>query len=245
MDGSLPMQGDFEDPFWIEGRPKPVSDNDKPWALWYEVDPNYLKAMGIPLFRGRFFTTADDSHSRGVAVIDSVFAEKYFPDEDPVGKTIVDDYVGPTQVVGVIGHVQHWGPGLDTESKLRAQMYFPFAHIRDKAVPTIAKGFAVVVRTRGDPTGVIGSIRSALARMNSQQVMHDAQTMSEESLRGNGVPLICPKTSHGVDAPPFLPAIARLTLHSFGLLVYRCLSGPRQLYSMGGQLRTTPLSLGS
>ena len=179
MDGSLPMQGDSEDPFWIEGRPKPVTDTDKPWALWYEVDSNYLRAMGIPLLRGRFFTPADDSYSRGVAVVDTVFAEKYFPNKDPIGKTIVDDYVGPTEIIGVVGHVQHWGPGLDTKSKLRAQMYFPFAHIRDKAMPAIARGFGVVVRSRGDPAGVIGSIRAALAHMNSEQVMHDAHTMRE------------------------------------------------------------------
>jgi predicted permease len=177
MSGSLPMQGDSEDPFWIVGRPKPANDNERPWALWYEVDPGYLKAMGIPLLKGRFFTPADDGHSRGVAVIDSTFAQKYFPNEDPIGKVIVDDYAGPTEVVGVIGHVKHWGPGDD--GKIQAQMYFPFAWVLPRFGQRMARDFGVVIRTQGDPLAVMGSIREAVAHMNNQQVIFDFQTMQE------------------------------------------------------------------
>jgi predicted permease len=179
MNGSLPMQGDSEDPFWIVGRPKPLTDNDKPWALWYEVDPNYLKAMGIALLRGRFFTPADNENSRGVAVVDGTFAEKYFPGENPVGKTIVDDYLGPTEIVGVIGHVKHWGPANDMNNRLQAEMYFPYAWVLSKFATRMASGFGVVVRANGDPLAIVGSIRAALARMNTQQVMYDVQTMKE------------------------------------------------------------------
>jgi predicted permease len=179
MNGSLPMQGDSEDPFWIVGRPKPLTDNDKPWALWYEVDPNYLKAMGIPLLRGRFFTPADNENSRPVVIIDSTFAEKYFPGENPVGKTIVDDYVGPTEIVGVIGHVKHWGPGNAMNKKLQAEMYFPYAWVLSKFARRMAGGFGVVVRANGDLRAIVDSIRPALARMNTQQVMYGVQTMQE------------------------------------------------------------------
>jgi putative ABC transport system permease protein len=177
LDGALPMQGDSEDPFWILGRTKPFTDNDKPWALWYEVQPNYLKAMGTPLLRGRFFNATDTAQTRRVAVIDETFAEKYFPDEDPIGKSIVDDYVGPTEVVGVIGHVKHWG--LDDKIALHAQMYFPFDQIPGKLIVNKARGVAVVVRTQGSPASAIGPIREALTRGNSQQVVFGAFTMKE------------------------------------------------------------------
>jgi predicted permease len=177
LEGSLPMQGDSEDPFWIEGRPKPLSDNDKPWALWYEVDPNYLNAMGIPLLRGRFFTREDSRHSRQVAVIDETFAAQYFPNEDPLGKVIVDDYKGPTEVVGVVGHAKHWG--LDDKNALHAQMYFPFAQIRDKAMPMIAKGVAVILRSRNAPGAAFGSIRAAIAEMSTEHVIFRFSTMEE------------------------------------------------------------------
>ena len=177
LEGSLPMQGDSEDPFWIQGQPKALSDNDKPWALWYEVDPNYLKAMGIPLLRGRFFARADSLHSRPVAVIDETFATQYFPNEDPLGRIIVDDYKGPTEVVGVVGHAKHWG--LDDKNALHAQMYFPFAQIRDRAMPMIAKGVAVIVRYHNAPGTVFGSIRSAIAEVNSEHVIFKFATMEE------------------------------------------------------------------
>ena len=179
MNGSLPMQGDSEDPFWIVGRPKPANDNDRPWALWYEVDPGYLKAMGIPLLKGRFFTPADDARSRGVAVIDSTLAQEYFPNEDPIGKVIVDDYAGPTEVVGVIGHVKHWGPGDDANAKIQAEMYFPFAWVLPRFGQRMARGFGVVVRTQGDPLPVMGSIRQAVEHVDNQQVIFDFQTMQE------------------------------------------------------------------
>ena len=74
--GSLPMDSDSELPFWLEGQPKPVSDNEKNWALLYLDQPEYLKAMGIPLQRGRFFTSHDDEHSAMVAVVDEAFARE-------------------------------------------------------------------------------------------------------------------------------------------------------------------------
>jgi predicted permease len=177
LNGSLPMHGDSEDPFWIEGQPKPGSDNDKPWALWYEVDPNYLKVMGIPLLRGRFFSESDNTHSPHVAVIDEAFAAKYFPNQDPIGKRIVDDYVGPTEVVGIVGHVKHWG--LDDKIAIHAQMYFPFAQVRDNAMPNVAKGVAVVVCSQGAPARTIASIRAGVTQLNGEQVISDALTMNE------------------------------------------------------------------
>jgi len=175
--GSLPMRGDSDDPFWIEGRPKPLADTDKPWALWYQVDPTYLKAMGIPLRRGRFFTAEDTARAPRVAVIDESFATKYFPDENPIGRRIVDDYVGTAEIVGIVGHVKHWG--LDDKSTLHAQMYFPLAQIRDEAMPDLAKGVGVVLRSQGSPADVMGSVRAAVTRLNGQPIIFDVRTMND------------------------------------------------------------------
>ena len=95
--GSLPMWDDSEDPFWIPGRPKPQGDNDKDWSIWSEVEPDYLSVMGIPLVRGRFFTSSDTETAPRVIVVDEDFVAKYFPGEDPIGKMIVDDYVGASR----------------------------------------------------------------------------------------------------------------------------------------------------
>ena len=51
-------------PFWIEGRPKRSSQNEMSIGIWYAVQPDYLKAMGIPLLRGRFISPEDTENSQ-------------------------------------------------------------------------------------------------------------------------------------------------------------------------------------
>ena len=83
-----PMSGDSELPFWIEGQPKPATDSEMKTALFYVVEPDYLKAMGIPLERGRFLTPADNEHSPFVIAIDEQFAKLYFAGQNPIGQRV-------------------------------------------------------------------------------------------------------------------------------------------------------------
>jgi len=119
--GSLPMSGDDERLFWLEGQPKPASENDMSWALCYVVDPGYLQAMRIPLERGRFLATHDDEHAPLVVAVDEVFARKFFPNQNAIGKRInINGYVAPAEIVGVVRHVKQWGLGDDDKQQLRA-----------------------------------------------------------------------------------------------------------------------------
>lgn len=177
--GSVPMWDDSEDPFWIPGRPKPQSDNDKDWAIWSEVEPDYLSVMGIPLVRGRFFTAADTESSPRVVVVDEDFAAKYFPGEDPIGKMIVDDYAGPAPatIVGVVPHVKQWG--LDDKEAMHAEFYIPFRQIPDKYMSRASRNTTVVVRTAGAPLALAPGIHRDLQQMNSEEVMFSARTMDD------------------------------------------------------------------
>jgi predicted permease len=175
--GSLPMGSDSEDPFWIEGRPKPVSDNDKYWSIWSEVEPDYLQVMRIQLVRGRFFTNADTASSARVAVIDEDFAEKFFSHEDPLGKVFTDDYVGPTQIVGVVRHVNQWG--LEEKLAMRAEFYLPFRQIPDQYMTRTIRNTTVVLRTTGDPLALSDTIRHEIQQMNSEQVMFSPRSMDD------------------------------------------------------------------
>jgi predicted permease len=175
--GSLPMWDDSEDPFWIAGRPKPISDNDKYWSIWSEVEPDYLKVMGIPLVRGRFFTPQDTDSSPRVAVVDEDFARKFFPGEDPVGKTFVDDYVGTATIVGVVGHVKQWG--LDDKLAMHAEFYLPFRQIPDKYMSRASRSTTLVVRTTVAPLSLTDNIRHEIQQMNSEQVMFGPKSMDD------------------------------------------------------------------
>lgn len=177
--GGLPLQDDSDDPFWIEGRPKPQRESDMPWALWYEVEPDYLKTMGIPLLRGRFFTAQDNENSQLVAVIDQSFAEKYFPNEDPIGKRINDEFLEgkSAEIVGVVGHVKQWG--LEDKLNLHAQFYIPFIQIPDKYMARATDTTGVLVRSEGPPLKLLEPIRRKIEQTNSVEVVFDSHSYEE------------------------------------------------------------------
>jgi hypothetical protein len=138
--GALPMSSDDEQVFWLEGHPKPANDNDMNWAVDYIVEPGYLKVMDIPLQQGRFFTSQDDEHAPLVAVVDDVFARKFFPHQDPIGKRIVmNNTERKLEIVGVVGHVKQWGLDLDDTQSLRAQLYIPCMQMPDDFIALVCQ----------------------------------------------------------------------------------------------------------
>ena len=178
--GSLPMDGDSEFPFWLDGHPKPASQRDMESSLFYLVDPDYLKAMGTPLVRGRFLTEQDSESSPPVIVIDESFAKKYFPNEDPIGKhvnlSLVDLH---PEIVGVAGHVKHFGLDSDAKEPIAAQLYMPFMQLPEQFWPLVASNVWMVARTQGPAGSAAGAIRTTLARNNSEEVMFAEQTMDD------------------------------------------------------------------
>ena len=177
--GALPMAGDDEQTFWFEGQPKPASENDKSWAIDYIVEPGYLKAMQIPLLRGRIFTEQDNEHSPRVVVVDDVFARKFFPNGDPIGKRIMSNDDAPAQIVGVVGHVKQWGLDTDDTEKLRAQFYIPCMQMPDAFVAMQASGSAVIVRSSKAGAGLLDSIRHASQQMSGEQIIFGPQSMDQ------------------------------------------------------------------
>jgi predicted permease len=175
--GGLPLQGEDDLFFWVDGQPKPASQGEMPMALVYRVEPGYLKAMGIQLKQGRFFTNQDDERSQPVVVIDEVFARKYFAGSDPVGKRIDQEGQDPQQIIGVVGHVKQWSLDADDSQTLQAQLYEPFRQFPDAAMSGTAGGVGVVIRSNGAPP--FEAIRRAAQAQNSQNVISSPQTMSE------------------------------------------------------------------
>ncbi|HKT45985.1 MAG TPA: ABC transporter permease [Candidatus Acidoferrales bacterium] len=178
--GSLPMNGDSEIPFWLAGQPKPATDAEMNWTIFYMVQADYAKAMGIPLKQGRFLNNQDTEHTPMVTVIDESFAKKYFPNQDPVGKRI---HVGlldsEAEIVGVVGHVKHWGLDADAKNNLQAQCYLALLQLQDKFMPLAANGVSMAIRTAGAPDAMAGTIRQALQAANSEQVIFDVSSMEE------------------------------------------------------------------
>ncbi len=175
---SMPTQGDSELPFWLANQPKPSSESQMKVSLFYLVQPDYLKAMKIPLESGRFLTSGDTERAPVVTVIDEDFAKLYFPGQNPIGQRISFDILGQTaEIVGVVGHVKQWGLDEGASSPVLAQCYFSVSQLPDQFVPLMAGNIAAVVRTAGSPLAAVGSIRHAIEQINGQAVVYDTGTM--------------------------------------------------------------------
>lgn len=178
--GSLPMRGDSELPFWLEGQPKPASMNDMNLGLWYPVQPDYLQAMGIPLLRGRFIGAGDTDQSPAVIVIDENFAREFFPHQDPIGKRINIGLLNlQPEIIGVVGHIEHWGLGDTAHKNLQAQFYSPLVQLPDTVLPLIVQGINMVARTAGPPSAFAGGLREASLQFDPSQVAYDFMPMTQ------------------------------------------------------------------
>jgi predicted permease len=177
--GALPMGGEDDQLFWVDGQPKPANDQSMSRTIDYIVDPDYLKVMQIPLKRGRFLTTQDDERAPLVVVIDEVFARKFFPGQDPIGKRIhlVNNAGKSAQIVGVVAHVKQWGLDSDDTQSLQAQYYLPCMQASDDFLAGMRSGLGMVVRYDGSVATVLDSIRRVNKQMSSEQVMYGDQTM--------------------------------------------------------------------
>jgi predicted permease len=178
--GSRPMIHNSSLPFWIEGQPKPANFQEMPQAMFYLVEAGFQQAMGVPLERGRFITAQDDEHAPVVVDIDDVFARTYFPHENPIGKRInLAGFNVQAEIVGVLGHVKQWGLDTDAKSAIDAQFDYPFMQLPEKLMPLAADSVAVVLRTDGNPTAVMGSVRRAVEEIDPREVIYNVQTMDE------------------------------------------------------------------
>ena len=178
--GAFPLSGEDDEQFWFEGQPKPQSENEMNWALSYVVEPGYLRAMAIRLERGRFFSALDNEHSPPVIVIDDVFAHKFFPGQDPLGKRLhLNSFDQLAEIVGVVAHVKQWGLDSDEANPLRAQIYHTFMQLTDAPLKLSVPGIGVVVRSANDPAGLGDAIRRVTGEMSRDRVLWGFETIED------------------------------------------------------------------
>jgi len=181
-------------PFWI-GAQKPTSLQAAPRVAGLLTGPDYFKAMGIPLLCGRFFTPQDTTNSPCVFVIDSVFAQKYFPDSDPIGQTASVGFatMGPCGIVGVVGHVKLWGLKDPPSIAPQNQLYVSLYQDPDQWVASNYPDTTVVVRTPLDLSALLPAIKNAVYASGSDQPVFDVQTMQQivsQSMSSQRFPMI-------------------------------------------------------
>ena len=173
----IPLSGnDNETDVWAGRGPHPA-DNQVTSVLFFVTTPDYLRVMDIPLLKGRFFSDRDTTETRPVVVIDSVMAQHFFPNQNPVGKEISMAVLGPVEIVGVAGPVKHWGLDSDDTAKVRDEMYFPVSQIPDPYMSQAVTGVSLLVRTAQDPRAAISAVRAQVAGPHADQPMYGVQGM--------------------------------------------------------------------
>jgi predicted permease len=180
VEGSVPMNGDSEMPFWVVGQPHPAEQSQLPWALFYAVSAEYRQALGLELVRGRFITPTDTEHSPFVTVIDEELARTVFGAKNPIGEHLHFDIINVEyEIVGIVRHVRHWGLDSDATARIRSQMYFPFRQIPDGVMPVIANGASWLVRSSLPAGPLAEQIKRAIFSVNPAVTMYGARTMEE------------------------------------------------------------------
>jgi putative ABC transport system permease protein len=136
----------------------------KPSADWRVVTPGYFATMGIPL-RGRDFTAADGPDGPPVIIVSEALARLYWPNEDPIGKTIIPSSLGnrTRSVIGVVGDLRSFG--LDGEVR-------PMVYYSGIEVPVFGQMY-LVWRSAVDPQSHIPAIRDAIRRVSPQVALYE------------------------------------------------------------------------
>jgi putative ABC transport system permease protein len=153
----------------IEGAP-PTKRGQELDVHFQYVTPDYFKAIGVPLLRGRWLTDADRDTLHPVVLVNETLVARAFGGRDPIGKRL--HIGGPTEpfatVVGVIRDFRHYR----LPQPMGPAFYFPFA-----VYP--ARQQSIVIRTSGDPLSVVPELRAAVRGIDRRVALSSVETLEE------------------------------------------------------------------
>jgi predicted permease len=129
---------------------------------------DYFRTMEIPLRKGRFFGEDDTAEKPQVVIIDEKFAQRFWPDSDPVGKHLWFDPKKPITIVGVVGVVKQYG--LETDGKIAT--YFPQLQQPDQRM-------FLAVRTSSEAAGLASAVVSEIHAVDPDVVVYGIRTMQD------------------------------------------------------------------
>jgi predicted permease len=152
---ALPMTGGANGQFLIDNDP-----TKKGYGEYRVASGGYFDAMGIRLIRGRVFNDSDSPNAQHAAIITERLAKQFFPNEDPLGRTLqfgnMDGYKDLLTIVGIVGDVRENGLEADTTATV-------FVHYLQR--PRRSSDFSVVVRAQAEPTAMIPQMRALMQQL--------------------------------------------------------------------------------
>ncbi len=180
-----------------------------PPAAWRIVRGSYFEAMGLPLLRGRLFSSADRSDTLPVAIVDEALARRYWPDPDAaIGKQLRFGEGSAAEVrtiVGVVRRVKDFGPHEDS---------LPDAYVPQ--TQSYQRGMYTVVKTSLAPERLIQQVRAAVAGVDPSIPMYFTATMEDRY----DAALALPRFTAGLIAVFSALALALAGVGVFGVTAY-------------------------
>ena len=169
----VPFISDYVSTLTIPGK-TPEEETARPSANFYAVSPGIFQAMGIPLLRGREILPTDGPASPMVSVISKGLADRYFPNEDPIGKRLQISQ-GPrsdelSEIVGVVGDVKQWALDMDAPLQVyQAARQHPYFG-----------ALTLMVRSSLEPEPLTSSLRAAVREIDPAVPVASARTLGSQ-----------------------------------------------------------------
>jgi predicted permease len=176
----LPLGGNPDYSFTVEGRAT-RTPADTLQAGWRAISPDYFRAVGIPLRKGRSFTGQDHAQAAGVVIINETMARRFWPNEDPLGKRIklgLPERPYPwLSIVGVVGDVKQF----NLESPVEPEMYMPFAQMPWTLMPAFMRfaPLTLAVRAAADPANLSTAVRREILAVDKSQPVSRIRTLEQ------------------------------------------------------------------
>lgn len=166
------FDGDAGDPISFEGSSR--RDPRDLHARWSEVGPAYFTTLGIPLVRGREIDAADAARAAQVCLINAAFARFYFPDSDPIGKHVTDEY--PTtretyEIVGVVADAKEHSIKERIRPRFYPNVFHPIGTLGD---------ITFLIASPADPAPLALSVRRAVHHIDAALPILSIRTLNEQ-----------------------------------------------------------------
>ncbi len=164
--------------FSIEGQ-APLSRAQRARTDYYAISSDYLRTQRISLIRGRSFLPNDSFQAPPVALINQAFVQRYFPNEEPLGKrvrldTIASDRPDWSEIVGIVGNVKN-----ALSENYNAGLWKEMPQVYEPSLQRPSPAMTLVIRTRSDPAAFAPLLRGAVWDVDEDQPIIRVQTWNQ------------------------------------------------------------------
>ncbi len=152
---------------------------DQPEVDVRVISSGYLRAMHVPLVRGRAFEESDAAGRPGVVLISDALARRFFPNEDPIGKHLTLTFFAdaPREIVGIVGNVK-------TDALNETRPVDTIYMAANQLGPSTGQawnsfGLSLAVRTNSDPHAAANAIAAAIHEVGPDIPVTDVLSMDD------------------------------------------------------------------